>query len=171
MFFESVKIGFYFIVLSNLNGMESFYKQTHTFTPAYLFSKFELIRIWKEWDLDITRGGELRKLLSLIWKYFNHFFSKNARTRTPEVLFPWGPLQPHPLLCQRTLGLVVMTWETRNDPKEKGGERWDPLSYWGWEPGLREMAHFSTGGRTHHREAKLSERHVLRSTDRNWIQS
>lgn len=45
----------------------------------------------KEWDLDIKRGGELRKaLLLLTWKYFNHVFSEQATKRTPEVLFTRG---------------------------------------------------------------------------------
>lgn len=74
MFFEYVKIGFYFIVLSNSDGMESFYKQTHTSIPVYLFTKFKLFRMWKEWDLDIIRGGGLRKALITDMEIFQSFF-------------------------------------------------------------------------------------------------
>lgn len=73
---------FILIVLSNLNGMKSYYKPIAP-TPVDLFNKFRLVRILftlKKWDLDIERGGELgQALLLLMWKYFNHFCSEKPR--------------------------------------------------------------------------------------------
>lgn len=63
----------------------------------------------------------MRKALNIGIEICRSFLSAKMQDKEQQKCYLHEvPLQPYSLLSQRTLGLVVISCETRNDPKQKG---------------------------------------------------